>query len=212
MDTQKGFVSLIPLIIGFIILVGIGGYVVFVKRYQIPTATITPSPATSSNKQTYRNNLFGIEFLYPKDWFIFDSNEGDIQVLYIYPKSAQSNMVKSSYVHMAFIPNREINFVWVPGPTIEDYEKMFSVSSMTCNNSPVFDNYEEIKNYRLMKIGDQNNLLFEYLDNNKWEQAAWIATPENKNFFGFIIGMTTINDTNLSSIFNEIISSLQLLK
>src|SRR3989344_3601825 len=175
MDTQKGFVSLIPLIIGFIILVGIGGYVVFVKRYQIPTATITPSPATSSNKQTYRNNLFGIEFLYPKDWFIFDSNEGDIQVLDIYPKSAQSNMVKSSYVHMVFIPNREINFVWGPGPSVEDYKQMFSVYSMTCNNSPIFEQYEKIRNCRLLTIDTKDNLSFEYLDNNKWGQVVWIA-------------------------------------
>ena len=80
---QKGFANIV-LILAIVILVGIGGYFVFVKKsepvaqQQTPTPTQTNTPVSptptpedeTANWKTYNNARYSYTIKYPSDWYV----------------------------------------------------------------------------------------------------------------------------------------------
>lgn len=92
---NKGFSNVI-LVIGLVILVGIAGYFIFVKKsgpvtqkQTSATSNIpapTPSPTLTeetTNWKTYRNEKYGIEFRYPSQWQLTEAEASPSQFLRI---------------------------------------------------------------------------------------------------------------------------------
>lgn len=85
--TQKGFSTIILVII--IIVLGVAGvvsYVALTKEGEpvgqvtpIPTLTSTPTPTSdvTANWKTYRNNELSFEFKYPNDWLLNEDDQNN---------------------------------------------------------------------------------------------------------------------------------------
>ena len=72
---QKSFTKIATVVL-IVIFAGVVGYFALVKKI-IPVAQQTPAPQDeTTNWKTYRNEAYGIEFQYPREWF-FETNFDD---------------------------------------------------------------------------------------------------------------------------------------
>ena len=69
-QNQRGFANIV-LVLVIVVLVGVAGYFVFMKKSE-PVVQQTPAPITSQNNQanlkTYKSDTYGFEVKYPSEW------------------------------------------------------------------------------------------------------------------------------------------------